>query len=105
VASHTDYSRLVLHHYAVKSEEEFSQKMARGDVMGDPVGKGRDFWDRIEAGWVARVPGVLLCTYECWPRRAFVNNVCLLCCRSVNNCTAGVRTLKRLGMLPANDAA
>ncbi|EFN58057.1 hypothetical protein CHLNCDRAFT_142313 [Chlorella variabilis] len=46
-----DYSRLALHHYAIKSREDFEEKMARGDVMGDR-GKLHDFWDRIEAGSV-----------------------------------------------------
>ncbi|RDW63527.1 hypothetical protein BP6252_11072 [Coleophoma cylindrospora] len=39
--------RLALHHYALKSREEYEEKMSRGNGMTDP--KGEVFWDRIEA--------------------------------------------------------
>ncbi|RDW59009.1 hypothetical protein BP5796_11933 [Coleophoma crateriformis] len=38
--------RLALHHYALKSREEYEEKMSRGNGMTDP--KGEAFWDRIE---------------------------------------------------------
>lgn len=39
-------TRLGLHHYAVKSREEFEAKLLRGNGMTDP--KGEWFWDEIE---------------------------------------------------------
>jgi hypothetical protein len=44
------YSRLALHHYAVKSEEDFKDKTARGDVMGDAEKDLTELWDRVEQG-------------------------------------------------------
>ncbi|KAI5481825.1 hypothetical protein MNV49_000102 [Pseudohyphozyma bogoriensis] len=38
--------RIVLHHYAVKSWEEYEQKMRRGSGMDNH--KGMAFWDRVE---------------------------------------------------------
>ena len=38
--------RLSLHHYAVKSKEEYVQKMNRGNGMTDP--KGWEFWNHVE---------------------------------------------------------
>ncbi|KAG0651560.1 hypothetical protein D0Z07_1855 [Hyphodiscus hymeniophilus] len=38
--------RIALHHYAVKSREEYEEKMFRGNAMDDP--KGESFWDVIE---------------------------------------------------------
>ncbi|KAK3935000.1 hypothetical protein QBC46DRAFT_59368 [Diplogelasinospora grovesii] len=40
--------RIGLHHYALKSKEEYQQKMDRSNAMGQP--KGWDFWNRIENG-------------------------------------------------------
>jgi hypothetical protein len=44
------YSRLALHHYAVKSEEDFRDKAARGDVMGDAAKDLTELWARVEQG-------------------------------------------------------
>lgn len=44
------YVRLALHHYAVKSEEDFRDKAARGDVMGDKVKDLDALWSRVEKG-------------------------------------------------------
>jgi hypothetical protein len=38
--------RIALHHYAVKSREEYEEKMLRGNAMDDP--KGESFWDMME---------------------------------------------------------
>ena len=38
--------RIALHHYALKSYEEFEQKLNRSNAMDDP--KSWDFWDRVE---------------------------------------------------------
>ncbi|KAI4596510.1 hypothetical protein KJ359_005264 [Pestalotiopsis sp. 9143b] len=38
--------RVSLHHYAVKSREEYEEKMKRSNAMGQP--KGWDFWNHIE---------------------------------------------------------
>ena len=38
--------RIALHHYAVKSREEYEEKMFRGNAMDDP--KGESFWDVME---------------------------------------------------------
>jgi hypothetical protein len=38
--------RIGLHHYAVKSREEFEEKLHRGNGMTDP--KKEDFWTAIE---------------------------------------------------------
>lgn len=38
--------RIALHHYAVKSKEEFREKMARSNGMDAP--RGWDYWDLIE---------------------------------------------------------
>ncbi|KAL2069136.1 hypothetical protein VTL71DRAFT_15474 [Oculimacula yallundae] len=40
--------RIGLHHYAVKSRDEFEAKMTRGNGMTDP--KGEAFWEEIEYG-------------------------------------------------------
>jgi hypothetical protein len=40
-------NRIALHHYAVKSKEEFVEKSARGNAMHDE-GKKWDFWDHVE---------------------------------------------------------
>ncbi|KAL4858396.1 Glycosyltransferase family 92 protein [Chlorella vulgaris] len=45
-----DYSRLALHHYAIKSRQDFASKAARGDSMSDEGKIVEDFWERIEAG-------------------------------------------------------
>jgi hypothetical protein len=42
----TFYSRLVINHYAVKSEEDYNFKVARGSAMSDG-GKGIAFWERV----------------------------------------------------------
>ena len=44
------YSRLALHHYALKSEEDFRDKAARGDVMGDAAKDLTALWARVEQG-------------------------------------------------------
>lgn len=41
-------SRIGVHHYAVKSREEYEQKMMRGNGMSDP--KGEEFWEEMENG-------------------------------------------------------
>ncbi|KAK0112895.1 hypothetical protein ONS95_014614 [Cadophora gregata] len=41
-------TRIGLHHYAVKSRQEFEAKMERGNGMTDP--KGESFWNEIENG-------------------------------------------------------
>lgn len=41
------YDKIALHHYVLKSEEEFRVKMRRGDGMGDK--KQMDFFRRIDA--------------------------------------------------------
>lgn len=38
--------RIALHHYVVKSREEYVEKMGRGNAMDDP--KGEAFWDAVE---------------------------------------------------------
>ncbi|EHL03747.1 hypothetical protein M7I_0148 [Glarea lozoyensis 74030] len=38
--------RIALHHYAVKSRQEYEEKMGRGNAMDDP--KGEFFWDSVE---------------------------------------------------------
>jgi hypothetical protein len=38
--------RIALHHYAVKSREEFEEKMLRSNGMSDPKSEG--FWDHVE---------------------------------------------------------
>ena len=40
--------RIALHHYSVKSKEEFREKMARSNGMDDP--RGWNYWDLIESG-------------------------------------------------------
>lgn len=39
--------RLAIHHYELKSREQFEQKMNRSNAMSDP--KGWKFWDALEA--------------------------------------------------------
>ena len=41
------YSRLALHHYAAKSEEDFEERLQRGSVMPDG-GADRVFWRNTE---------------------------------------------------------
>jgi hypothetical protein len=38
--------RVALHHYAVKSRQEYEEKMARSNGMGQP--KGEEFWNHME---------------------------------------------------------
>ncbi|TVY81717.1 hypothetical protein LSUE1_G008863 [Lachnellula suecica] len=38
--------RIALHHYAIKSREEYEAKMLRGNAMDDP--KGEAFWNKLE---------------------------------------------------------
>jgi hypothetical protein len=38
--------RIALHHYAIKSKEEFQEKMKRSNAMGQA--KGWDYWDHLE---------------------------------------------------------
>lgn len=38
--------RITLHHYAIKSREEFEEKMGRSNAMGQA--KGWDYWDHLE---------------------------------------------------------
>lgn len=45
-----EWSRLALHHYAVKSRQDFEAKAARGDVMGDDGKQLQALWDRVEQG-------------------------------------------------------
>ena len=54
----TFYSRLVLNHYAVKSEEDYTSKVARGSAMSNG-GKGVAFWERVK----------LKSTARCWSGR------------------------------------
>ncbi|KAG9235213.1 hypothetical protein BJ875DRAFT_374695 [Amylocarpus encephaloides] len=39
-------ARVALHHYALKSREEYEEKMLRGNAMDDPKGEG--FWNSLE---------------------------------------------------------
>ncbi|KAH8673658.1 hypothetical protein BX600DRAFT_455893 [Xylariales sp. PMI_506] len=39
-------NRVSLHHYAVKSREEYVEKMSRSNGMDQP--KGWEFWDHVE---------------------------------------------------------
>lgn len=38
--------RIAIHHYAIKSREEFEEKMKRSNAMGQA--KGWDYWDHLE---------------------------------------------------------
>ncbi|RDL37284.1 uncharacterized protein BP5553_04717 [Venustampulla echinocandica] len=38
--------RIALHHYVVKSKEEYEEKMHRGNAMSQP--KSKEFWDHVE---------------------------------------------------------
>jgi hypothetical protein len=42
----TFYGRLVINHYATKSEEDYTFKVARGSAMSNG-GKGIAFWERV----------------------------------------------------------
>ncbi len=39
-------NRVGLHHYALKSREEYEAKIQRGNAMDDP--KGDEFWNKME---------------------------------------------------------
>ncbi|KAI5478130.1 hypothetical protein MNV49_005394 [Pseudohyphozyma bogoriensis] len=40
-------NKITLHHYAVKSLQEYREKLARGNAMADDP-KGMEFWDHVE---------------------------------------------------------
>lgn len=50
------YKRLALHHYVVKSREDFEEKMARGNVMGEES-RQESFWQQIESQCVQPAAG------------------------------------------------
>ena len=43
----TFYGRLVINHYAVKSEEDYNYKVQRGSAMSNAA-KGMAFWERVQ---------------------------------------------------------
>lgn len=47
-SSAPEHDRLVLHHYVVKSERDFQDKMGRGNVMNDAKNL-TVLWERVEA--------------------------------------------------------
>jgi hypothetical protein len=101
------YSRIALHHYAVKSEEDFEERLQRGSVMSDG-GADRAFWTQTERMCVPcpaapacllSVPAALpppavlrpLATHPCRAESLWLN-----ACRAVETCYSGKKAWLRL---------
>ena len=99
------FSRLVINHYAVKSEEDFEERLQRGSVMSDG-GADRTHWTWTErkcvpclACLLAEPAGLLLpallrplATHPRHAARLWLN----ACCRAVETCYSGKKAWLRL---------